>query len=420
MSNGREKKLLDIINEYRRLLFLPPREPGGSFEELTRERNELINRLNTNPPPWLSRNESGGIGFQEFGPTPSNLTPTGDTMPWWWKGGLQTQLPQGGQEGGQAPTAEDAPKTGAPGYGIEQINGYDVQVFRDENGSIVEMNVIGPSLTSGVSGTTAEDFYNQQLRRGGLERLFQGRRGTDDSQRRQLEQQWASEQGRLLQIAQGSPRDWLRAWELGQQQNPFAKPQRSTLEQAKILEEDVKHIEPVAKAYKNLLKFEGEIGPEEGELPTGDERATMEALVGRYDRLKAQSIVRREEARVEYAANKRETSRYTDPETGEEHINYSVGEEDGRSRRTGPPTPAWLAGMFPNQLTTGKSLEKFSVPTPSAQWWNQSPESQKQAFLGLVDWTGGVPMDLLGNIQQQLPQPRRVATRRPARQRTSI
>ncbi len=304
------------------------------------------------------------------------------------------------------PTVEDAPRTGTPGYSIEQINGYDVQVFRGEDGSIIEMNVIGPSLTAG--GKTAEAFYKQQVSQRGFERSLLGRQ-RPDSGRRDLEQQWESERGRLLQMAQGSPRDWLKAWELGQAQNPFVK-QDSLLDKAKRIEEDIERREPLAKAYKKLLNLDtATLGPGEMEL-TQERRKEMEAYIGIVDQKKAVADVRRAEVNEQYAAS------VTDKPFG----GHTIGSGRTSVEPQGPPTPAWLAGMFPNQATAGQPLEKFQPATPSAQWWNQAPESQRQAFLGFVDWTGGTPMDLLGNIQKQLPEPRRVPTSRPARQRTSV
>ncbi len=109
----------------------------------------------------LRPSEPGGEFYlregQGQGGTPLGLSPT-ELMP----GRLGQFIPEGSRfagleatpEGGfslstTVPTAEDAPKTGPPGYGIEQVNGYDVQVFRDDAGKIIEMSVIGPSLTAG-------------------------------------------------------------------------------------------------------------------------------------------------------------------------------------------------------------------------------------------------------------------------------
>ncbi len=217
-----------------------------------------------------------------------------------------------------------------------------------------------------------------------------------------MEEQWASERGRLLQIAKGSPRDWLRAWELGQQQNPFAPPPKSTLDRAKEIEADVARRAPLAQAYKKALGLDDSVVGADQESLTSEDRERMQTVVAVFDRKKAIADVKREEVKLEHAATIADKERSNAPTP------------------TGPPTPAWLAGMFPNQATAGQPLTKFSAATPSAQWWNQAPESQRQAFLGFVDWTGGTPTDLLGNIRQQLPQPRRVPTSRPARQRTSV
>lgn len=85
-----------------------------------------------------------------------------------------------------------------------------------------------------------------------------------------------------------------------------------------------------------------------------------------------------------------------------------------------PPTPGWLAGLYP-QLTAGAPLSKVPMAPLSGQAWTRLPESQKQQWMSFAEYSGGIPMDLLSQMQMMLPRaPTRTRGWRPARQRTGI
>ncbi len=88
------------------------------------------------------------------------------------------------------------------------------------------------------------------------------------------------------------------------------------------------------------------------------------------------------------------------------------------AERASPPTPAFLANMFP-ELKVGQPLQKVNVPPPSGQQWTGLSPREQQMWAGFADWSGGSYEDLLGQMEIRQPvTPPAGRGWRPAQQRT--
>ena len=250
----------------------------------------------------------------------------------------------------------------------------------------------GQQVTDGV-------MANQQAVMRSMARQYAGME-EQISRAKQAQQQTQWELQRQQMLGQlNEPQDWIKRWMLEQRRNPY-KPRIPNPE------ENVRNI----KAQITTL---GERGPEamgqwpyflqevrQGESPTSSE--IVNATIAQREAFESQKA----NLQRQLAQEQDVLSTWAGPET--------------RARPKTPPTPPWLAQWYPQQLEVGQPIRNLPIATPSMQWWQQQPESARQGWLGFAEYSGGIPMDILSEMQRQLTQPKQPRQRSTARQRTWV
>ena len=323
-------------------------------------------------------------------PTPAPTYPGAPTIPEGYEFGGWTPGAGGGYQGLLTPKAKTP----------EEQQAADVVRMEQERAQI-ELELLKQQLGGAGAGGQVPQWVtaNQQAVMRTMARQYQGmEEQITKAQQSQMQSQWELQRQQMLGQL-NEPQDWIKRWMLEQRRNPY-KPRIPNPE------ENVRNI----KAQITTL---GERGPEamgqwpyflqevrQGESPTSSE--IVNATIAQREAFESQKA----NLQRQLAQEQDVLSTWAGPET--------------RARPKTPPTPPWLAQWYPQQLEVGQPIRNLPIATPSMQWWQQQPESARQGWLGFAEYSGGIPMDILSEMQRQLTQPKQPRQRSTARQRTWV
>ena len=242
--------------------------------------------------------------------------------------------------------------------------------------------------------------YNYQAQRMGL------RAQTGGLQQAELAKAWESVQAERLAATTGTG-DWLKKWDIQQEQNPW-KMQRTLDEEIMATREEIKNLGAVAKIIRERQKDPTDplfVNIDRPDVATTPEQWRAHQIMSN---LKAA-----EDKLVEWTTS----PDYIEGRKGAE-VPVSAGEGFVQpTKPTGPATPAWLSKLEP---TMGATVGKMEPTPPSGQAWGRLTPSQQQKWGGWAEWGGYKPEDILFQTQQMLPRPRTGTRWSAARQRTSV
>lgn len=215
---------------------------------------------------------------------------------------------------------------------------------------------------------TEQERWEWEKERWGQEMAW---RREDVAAQRELEWQ------KLLASLQG-PQDWIKRWEVIREKTPYTEEWLHPFPEIMSEAERERMLQEVSAGLTHL----GEYGATGVGPPHGAPDPTWLSMAG--------------EAPGEFPTRTR------------------VYKEEA------PPAPAWLSKFVPGQ-TTGETITKEWLRTPSAQQWAKTPWSQRAGLAGYATWAGGRSMeDILSHMERGLPERPRGAGRErwiPARQR---
>jgi len=254
-----------------------------------------------------------------------------------------------------APEKEPQPLTAS----VEQIGGYDLVVYRNEKGDIVQMQNLGRA----PAGPDWESLRREQLA------LAREREelaiAAPARARAESAAMWEAERQRLLQSVQlMGPAGWIRRWELMQQANPFIPPPQPTGEPEMMARRfAAEHGMSPEAAVQTAWRYEQ--NPEDPEFANVPLKA------------------RQELAWVAMEA---------------------TGPPPEPARPTTPPAPAWLPEFVPGQVA-GRPITSEPMLTPSPQLWARTPPSVRQGLYGYGEWVGHRPLeDVIRHMEMMLPR----------------
>lgn len=304
--------------------------------------------------------------------------------------------PQGELIGNNLIRLPDGSYTDKSGQPINQQVGEMMwqKAFRDlqpDTGGVGNLQSLAAQQKSFINqARQAQQFaFRAMARQSGL---------SEEAQRRRNQEQF--EQARQQAFGQfSSPIDWVERLEVELERNPFRKQPMTSGERLRGLERDVTSTQGAAQRAAEAFPFLTEI-----DLQEPGRTGTMAQVFAESDITAADTALRQ--------LGKAQT----------EGIEPLAGD---KPRSKSFDIPDWLSSLYPSQFqkggrTTLRALGGAQVAPISASVWNRLPWTTQQGFLGLARFQGQDPKDMLGLMARQLPQPRGVPVRRPARQRTSI
>lgn len=262
----------------------------------------------------------------------------------------------------RVPPVAVAPKRVRQPPQVISIGGRDFMVEIDENGQPIYTPL---GLTQPTTGApdweqmrqiqAAQARWFTQMEAGAERRAQEGKEKAFEEVRQQV----------LGQLQQ--PRDWIAAWLKAQEVNPYAAAREREQEWAQGQERIAAGVPTYATTHAGAWEH------------------TPEELVGGY--ISPETLEWTKLA---------EDVAYGVPGAAERAAEFT-------SRGTAPPTPSWLAGIYP-ELRTGQPLRKTAVSPIALGTWSAMPASQREAWRGYADWAGIIPEDIESQMQRMIPQ----------------
>ncbi len=231
-------------------------------------------------------------------------------------------------------------------------------------------------------------------------------------------QVWEEARANAAKSLTGGPRDWINAWQLNQQRNPWMpapQTQGSKWESSLRQSRDwLQTKEPLYTAYKAALS--AGVFDETG-IENLTQKAKIETFISSFNDRKKQADATEGLLKAEFG------TQASEPRSWGEAGNMTIGAGDvggAPPAPTTPPTPSWLKQMYP-QL--GANISKVPIAPLSGQQWLAMPESQRQGWQGFAEYSGAIPMDLESQrlmMQTETPMGAGRTSWRPAKQRGSF
>jgi hypothetical protein len=319
--------------------------------------------------------------------------------------------------------------------GVEYENGFFLWTQYDQNGvrNIVDW-YYDPNNKAAQDSALAKKVYENYATEANFQNRMMGGR-TDFSEldlQRQYAGQYEQARNELMGKFTGSPRDWIKMWEVQNNPNPFASQRSQGQVEMDAWAESKKRadfLEPLAKAYQKVMK--SGLGFEDETVPQFDAETAGRAqdIINSYKTAKDRQTALEEL----FVAQKQMQSGLTPSnftpvgaggggtvsiggqQVGVADPSLNEGGDVAPARPT-LKTPDYLSRFVP-QLQAGAELKKFSVAPPSGQQWAATPWSQRQGLAGYMDWSGQSYEDTLDQMSmRQTNTPRIAYSWKPARQ----
>ena len=303
---------------------------------------------------------------------------------------------------------------------VESMNGYDFLMGKDENGNDVVIETLGRTQTGG--NADAQAVLNNYAKNANFQNMLSWGAQNQNLESRAIQQQMADqyerERASLMGKFTGSPRDWIKQWEVQNNPNPFSvrmSENEKLQESMEVSRNRAKALEPLAKAYRTALSS----GVLDGEIDS-ERKWQMEKIIETYQEQtkKAQAIedIFRAQKDIQSGNVSGGSVSIGGQMEGVAHPMFNEGGETAPARPQ-LPVPSWLPNLVP-ELAGQSVLSKKTVAPVSGQTWLATPYSQRQGLAGYMDWSGQSYEDMLDNMaMRQTNSPRVPYSWRPATQR---